>query len=412
MFRPIAISLSPNTEKDDIILAIRQLFSPWGYIEGDATERLEKWFTHYFTVPYAVSFASGRAALYIVLKALGVGVGDEVIIQSFTCVAVCNSIIATGARPVYADIDEALNMSVLDIEEKISKKTKAIITQHTFGIPADIDRIMQISEKYKIPVIEDCAHSIGTKVNGKTIGTFGTLSIFSFGRDKAFSSVSGGMAITKDKVLGKKIKEFQEKLDYPSLSWITSNLFHPIAFSLILPMYNLLIGKILLVIFQKLHFLTIPVYSIEKKGKMETSFIKKMPNAQAVLALHQLKKHDRFNATRNFFVEFYRKELSEIGAYKLPYDSINPLLRFPVLTDKRDKIIKDLKKRGIYLGKWYSEIIDPKGVNFESIGYKIGSCPRAENIVQRILNLPTYPTLSSKQAKEIVQFLKQYARNA
>lgn len=406
MFRPIAISLSPNTEKDDVLLATCQLFSPWSYKKGDAIDKFETWFTNYFKVSSAVSFVSGRGALYSVLKALGVGKDDEIIMQAFTCVAVSDSIIATDAKPVYVDIGETLNIDTSDLVKKISKNTKAIIVQHTFGIPADMTRITEISEKYKIPIIEDCAHSIGVDVKGKKLGTFGIASIFSFGRDKAFSSVCGGMAITKNQDLGEKIKKLRDNLDYPSSSWIVSQLFHPIAFSFILPLYNIFLGKILLVFFQKLHFLTFPMYPQEKKGKIEEAFIKKMPNALASLALNQFKKINRFNSTRNYFVDYYIEELSENTSYKIPYDSVAPLLRFPVLTEKRDEIMQKLKKHRIYVGKWYSEIIDPKGVDFESIGYKMGSCPRAEYVASRILNLPTYPTLSNKQAQKIVKLLK------
>src|SRR5258708_1144887 len=153
MKRPIAIGLSPNTQKDDIILALRLLCMPWQYVRGSAAKELERWFRTYFKLSYAVAFINARSALYAILHCLHIKQGDEVILQAFTCVAVPNAIIATGAKPIYVDIDQSLNINPDLIEKKITKKTKAIIVQHTFAIPANMDAIGKIAQKYAIHVI-------------------------------------------------------------------------------------------------------------------------------------------------------------------------------------------------------------------------------------------------------------------
>src|SRR3989344_584795 len=153
MSRPIAISLSPNAERDDVFLSLKLLFSPIQWFNFRDTEKLETEFAKYFGKGYkALAVNSGRNALYLILKTLGIGFGDEVALQALTCVAVPNSILWLKGRPLYIDVDNSLNMDPKDLNEKISERTKAIIVQHTFGIPADMEKILKIAEKRKIPV--------------------------------------------------------------------------------------------------------------------------------------------------------------------------------------------------------------------------------------------------------------------
>lgn len=408
MIRPIAISLSPNLENTDALQALKLLFSPLQFFNGDAIKSLEQWFRRYFSVSHAISFVSGRGSLVAILKANGIRKGDEVILQAFTCVAVPNSVIAVNATPIYVDITDSLNINPIDLENKITKKTKAIIVQHTFGIPADMKEIVSIAKKHNILVIEDCAHTIGAILNGKKLGTIGDVGFFSFGRDKAFSSVFGGVAITNNEIIGKNIRQLQRQQNYPNFFWIAKQLFHPISFFIILPLYNLLsIGKIILVVFQKLHLLSFPVLKEEKIGKMPAVFLKKLPNALASLALFQLNRISEFNKEREKNTELYINEFTKIK-YNLLYKQKIPLLRFPLLVENRDKLLLEFKKNKIYLGKWYSEIVDPKGVDFEKINYKRGSCPNAEYVSSKIINLPTYPLLKESDAHKIIEIFKNH----
>lgn len=406
MRRPIAISLAPNLEKKDTLLALKLAFAPWMFLRGSCVRSLEQWFRQYFNVTTAVAFNSGRSSLFAILKAVGIGKGNEVAIQSFTCVSVPNSIIWLGAKPVYVDITSALTMSPEDLERKITKKTKAIIVQHTFGIPSKLKEILRIARKHKLFIIEDCAHTIGGDYKGGKLGLFGDAALFSLGRDKAFSSVFGGIAITNNKVLGEKLRLFKRNLEYPSFFWVFQQLFHPIAFWVILPLYNIFsLGKIILVLLQKVHLLSFPVSLEEKEGRSKP-FLKKLPNALACLALLQLKRINEFNSKREEITEFYLKELRELDL-PLPYENIAPLLRFPLLIEKRDRVMQVFAKKRIYLGKWYSEIVDPRGVNFKQIFYQKGSCPNAEFIAKKIINLPTYSAMTISEAQKVISLLKQ-----
>lgn len=374
MIHPIiSASLSPNTEADDVWRAIRLLLAPWVWKRGTATGKVEGWFRKQFNSSCAVSFNSGRSAELAILKAFGIGRGSEVIVQAFTCVAVPNSVRWAGATPVYADIDATYNIDPEDFSRKITDRTRAVIVQHTFGIPANIREITAIAKKHNIRVFEDCAHALG--VPG--VGSSGDAAFFSFGRDKILSSVFGGLAIihSKNELQCQKLREYHKKLNIPSYTWILQQILHPVAFSVILPLYLLGIGKALLIVLQRLQLLSFPVYREEKSGQQPADFPAKYPNALAILLLHQLKKLRRFSEQRSETVKYYGGE--------------GPLLRFPKLVDDPARSIGEARKRGILIGNWYHNVIDPAGVDLAGVGYIKGNCPRAESAAKHIINLPT-----------------------
>lgn len=407
---PIAIGLSPNTFFDDYILAFKLLFQPWKWKEGEEIEKVEKWFTDYFRIEQGVAFNAGRSALLAILTSLEIGQGDEVLVQAFICVAVPNSVLWSGAKPVFVDIDKTFNVDVHDAEKKLSSKTKAIIVQHTFGIPADLEKITDFCKKHNIYLIEDCAHSLGTTYKGKLIGAFGDAAFFSFGRDKIISSVFGGMAIisSKLKVQSSKLRQYQQSLVYPSYYWIGQQLLHPIVSALVLPLYNVFnLGKLILFLAQRLKLLSVPVYTEEKLGLKLKTFPRRFPNALAILALQQLEKLERFNTRRKEIAKLYFEELKN-KKLKLPEKQSGAVyLRFNILTEKADELRFIAKKRGIILGNWYHSVIDPDGVSMEQIGYKEGSCPKAEAVARMSLNLPTYPRLTNEQVEKICIILCQ-----
>lgn len=410
--RPIAIGLSPNTQKDDILLALKNLFQPWNWKKGQEISKVEEWFEKRYANYRAFSFNSGRSALYFLLKQLGIQKGDEVIVQAFTCVAAIEPLIWVGAKPVFADIDQTLNLHPKGVERKITPKTKAIIAQHTCGVPAQVEEIIKIAKENKLFLIEDCAHALGATYKGKPVGSFGDASFFSFGRDKIISSVFGGLALINEKLTIKnehsltKLKKESQSLKFPNNLWVMQQIFHPILFSLILPLYNFLgLGKFLLFIFQKMQLLSKPVYYQEFEGKRPDIFPRKLPNALAKLALHQLNKLEKYNEMRKKIAGQYKL------FSKIDYDSGSVFLRFPLMTENAESIYDKAKSKKIILGRWYSNIIDPKGVDIVKIGYELGSCPKAEEAAKKIINLPTYPTLGERQVSQLVTFLKNEINN-
>ena len=150
LLKPISISLSPNTEKDDILLALKLLFQPWHWKKElfevrPRTIQLEEEFKKYLGVKYAISFNSGRSSLMAILKSLGLSQRDEILLQSFTCNAAVNPIIWSGLKPVYVDCnEETFNINIEDLKNKITSRSRVVMVQHTFGLPADMNEILEI----------------------------------------------------------------------------------------------------------------------------------------------------------------------------------------------------------------------------------------------------------------------------
>lgn len=409
--RPLAISLSPNAELDDVFLALKVFLSPVSWHKTESINLLEKWFQNYFKVSKIYFFNSGRSALYSILKSLGIGKEDEVIIQGFTCVAVPDPILWLGAVPIFADVDDSLNINPDSLEKLITAKTKAIIVQHTFGIPAKLKKIKIIAQKYNIRVIEDCAHSIGGKYDSKLLGSFGDASFFSFGRDKIISSVFGGAAFLRNNKLAEsKMNSIYSGLPEASNPWIARQLLHPICFFLILPIYNLYLGKLLLFFLLKLGFISKPVFKTELSGGKPDFFPAKLPGALAKLALNQVNKIELFNDKRREISKIYFRKFENNPAITNPPELKDAVyLRFNILINNRDDVYNKMKRHYILLGKWYSRVIDPQGVNFNKINFRSGSVPNAEVKARLSLNLPTYPLMDQKDAVKIADLINEYA---
>jgi perosamine synthetase len=418
-FKPIFTSLSPNTEKDDILLAFQLIFKPQKWTKGKAVKKLEEEFQKYLRAKYVFAFNSGRSALLAILEALKISKGEEVLLQSFTCNSAINPILERGAKPVFVDIDNTLNLDPNDLKKKITPRSKAVMVQHTFGWPAQIEEILRITKERNLFLIEDCAHALGAKYRGKFCGTFGNASFFSLGRDKIISSVFGGMAITNEEKIAQKIRDFQERLNYPSNFWIFQQLLHPILTNyLVVPLYGLdkTLGKILLGIFHKTRILSKAVYIEEKHGKLSKCFPKRLANTLAILALNQLRKLERFNNHRRKIADFYQSELKNTD-FVLPLarkdtERKPTFMRYSILTDfDTDKILGQARKRKIYLDDgWRKSPIVPPDTNLEKMGYILGTCPKAERVAKTIINLPTHINISKKEAKKIVDFYKDVCK--
>ena len=410
ILKPISISLSPNTEKDDIILALKEILS-FGFLRSQGREinELEKKFSEKVGVQYAVSFNSGRSALMAILSAFKLNKGDEVLIQAFTCNAVPNPLLWSGLKPVYVDCEEDYNISPKDLKRKITKKSRAVIVQHTFGKPANMDALQDICKQNNLLLIEDCAHALGAEYKGRKVGTFGDVAFFSFSRDKVISSVYGGMAVTNNGKYEDMLRKFQKKAGFPSLYWSLQQLLHPMLMNwIVLPTYHVL-GKYLLLVFQLLHILSKAVHFKEKQGVRPGYFPKAMPNTLAQLALLQLPKVDRFNSHRKKMAGYYTKALQGTPFQISEEGDGHIFLRLPVRHLQAHTIIKQAWKQNLLLGDWYTSVVAPFDTRLDAVGYEKGSCPKAEELAAITLNLPTHIHIGETEAKRVVEFLKQYA---
>jgi dTDP-4-amino-4,6-dideoxygalactose transaminase len=423
-FKPISISLSPNVEKDDLRLALNLIIRPWLWKQGSSIQKLEDEFKKYLGVKYAVSFNSGRSAFYAILKSLDFQKNDNIALQAFTCNAVPNPILWAGFEPLYIDCNtDDFNIDAEDLKKKINARTRAVVVQHTFGLPANMDKIRAICVENNLILVEDCAHSLGAEYNGVKIGNQSKAAFFSFSRDKIISSVYGGMAVTSDDQLGKKLQDLQKKFGQPSKFWIFQQLLHPILLHyIILPIYNFLdLGKIFLVFSQITHILSKAVSWQEKRGERPDYFPRALPNALAGMALNQLKKINRFNANRQNIAEVYYRELGKMkfsaqggpaSGWELPKkfaERKNIFLRFTVKHKAAHEIIYNAwHKQNILLGDWYTTPIAPFDTKLDQMHYRLGMCPNAEYLAKRTLNLPTHPNISKQDLNRIINFLKKY----
>jgi len=175
----------PTLSGNEIKYAEECIKSGWVSSSGKFIKEFEDGFSEYCGVKYGVSCSSGTAAIHLAIESMGIGKGDEVIIPTFTMVGACNAVIYSGAKPVLVDSEfETWNMDASKIEEKITKKTKAVMVMHTYGHPADMDEIKNISKDHNIPIIEDAAEAHGAEYKGKKAGSLGEIACFSFYANK------------------------------------------------------------------------------------------------------------------------------------------------------------------------------------------------------------------------------------
>jgi perosamine synthetase len=182
----------------------------WISSEGPFITRFETDFSNYIGVKNGVAVSNGSAALDIAIKALNIGAGDEVIMPAFTIISPTQSVVTAGATPVLVDSDPLTwNINVDLIEAKITKKTKAILVVHIYGLPVDMDPILDLAKKYNLKIIEDAAEMHGQTYKGKRCGSFGDISIFSFYPNKHITTGEGGMLLTNDDELAERCKKLR-----------------------------------------------------------------------------------------------------------------------------------------------------------------------------------------------------------
>ncbi len=436
-FKPLSISLSPNVQKDDVKLAFNLILRPWLWLKHKKTNSvalLEEELRQYLGVKYAVSFNSGRSALYAILKSLNVQKNENVFLQAFTCNAAINPILWSEALPAYVDCDtQTFNIDVEDLKNKIEQQKKQgkpariLMVQHTFGLPANMDKVLDIVRQNNLILIEDAAHALGAEYHGKKVGTFGNAGFFSFSRDKVISSVYGGLAVTNDDTIGESLKKLQKQFGKPSMFWTFQQLLHPILLQyFILPIYDFFdLGKIFLVLSQWLHILSKAVHWKEKRGQRPDYFPKALPNALAALALNQFRKLDKFYEHRRRISRYYYENLKgtafnvsdELLSDNLSLEKVrHSFLRFTVKHKQAHEIIyeawhlpdRQAGKQNILLGDWYTTVIAPFDTKLNEMHYQKGMCPNAEWLATRTLNLPTHINVSQKDAERVVSFLKQF----
>lgn len=369
-------------------------------------------FTHHLASGYAFAFWKGRAALYAILKALDIKSGDEIILPAFTCVVVPNTILAAGARPVYVDIKpDDYNIDLEQIERAITSRTRAIIVQHTFGLPAAVDRICEIAAERGVFVIEDCAHALGTTYLGKPLGTFGNAAFFSSQWSKPYSTGLGGIAFTVHKDLANNIETFQatcpeppllrrlalalqyssyEKFYSPSLFWKARGALHRLS------RIGIAVGS---------------SSESDLNGALPRDLHWRMSAFQAKQGLRQLSVIQQNIRHRQSLARFYRGRLEEAGwptSARLDGGTELTLLRYPLRVSNKWELLARAEEQSIELGSWFESPLHPNRPPFDVFGYSAGSCPNGERASQEVVNLPLHSKITPSEAERILEFLFRY----
>ncbi len=338
-------------------------------LSGKFNTRLEKEFSKKFGVEYAIGVNSGTSALHCCLGAIGIGKGDEVIVPSITFAAPALAALQQGATPVFADVDEeTFNINPADIKKKITEKTKAIIPVSLYGLPADMDAIMEIAQENNVKVIEDNAQCVLGKYKGRLAGTIGNMSIFSFERSKHMTTGNGGMVITSDEGLAEKIRKFSilgySTLTARGISYKDSKdkIQHP-----------------------------------GFKRHLMAGYNYRLPELCAAMALAQLEKIDMLVSKRQEIAKLYGRALSECDwliPQKTPDGYVHSywtyVLRF--MPEIKRVAWEDFRKRFLefggerYYACWSVVYLEPL---FKKMGFKPGLCPAAEKIQPQLIQLKT-----------------------
>jgi len=365
MYRiPIA---EPEIGEEELKNVMEAVKSGWVSSKGKFISEFEERFAEYIGVKYGVATSSGTTALHLALVALGVKKGDEVIIPTLTFAAVANAVIYTGAKPVF--VDSHPDYWCIDpekIEEKITRKTKAIIPVHLYGHPCDMDIILKMAGEYGLYVIEDCAEAHGAEYRGRKVGSFSDISCFSFYGNKIITTGEGGMCLTNDERLAEKMKILRDHGMKPDRKY-----------------WHEVIG-----------------------------FNYRMTNLQAALGVAQLEKMEKFVQKKIEIAETYNSLLKNVDGMTLPPKmpwARNVYWLYSILVDKssygldRDELIVKLLERGIETRRFFYplHIMPPYRT------YAHGEYSVAENLSSKGLNLPSSVKLSYEEIYEIVDLIKQ-----
>lgn len=398
--------MSKPTTTPKIIFS--NLFRPMNLQTGQYTQELINKLEEVFRNKIFL-FNSGRSAIYIGLKALGVGQGDEVLLQAYTCNSVPNPVLWTGANPVYVDIEEeTLNMNLADLERKITKRAKVIIVQHTFGNPANIKEILKIAEKNKLRVIEDCAHSLGGKVDNRLLGTFGDLGILSFGREKVISGLTGGALLVNDLALEKLVEREVHTLKPLSKRNILKELSNYFSWRVLFRKINSKEWGINLIRFLYQYDLFNVVTSKKELAGLRPSWYpSQMANIFAQIVLNEFPKIASYNERRKEIAEIYIQKIDNQEFRLLP-KHLGVYLRVVALHPKAHLVFKQAYKQKLNFGNWYNCVIYPESVHLARLGYKSGSCPIAEKVARETVNLPNYLGMSESEVERVVKFVNLF----
>ncbi|HEY9891933.1 MAG TPA: DegT/DnrJ/EryC1/StrS family aminotransferase [Candidatus Sericytochromatia bacterium] len=366
---PFNLTRQYQTIAEEISAAVQDVLTSGCYIGGSLVERFEQQFAQYTGVSDSVACNSGTDALYLALRALEIGPGDEVITTPFTFIATAEVISVIGAKPVFVDIDaKTFNLDIAKLEAAITKQTKAIIPVHLFGQPVDMTTLMAIASEHKIAVIEDSAQAVGAEWAGQKVGSIGHIGCFSFYPTKNLGACGdGGAVTTNDPVLASRIRMLRE------------------------------------------HGMSRVRYRHE-----ETGINSRLDALQAAILEIKLRYLDQWNNARSEIAAKYQELLQPLPGVIIPQEASGGRAVWNQYTIRltkdgndgyRDKVRNQLQQLGISSTVYYPLPLHLQPV-YQDLGYQVGQLPIAEQACHEVLSLPMFPELSFEEQQQVVYGLK------
>ena len=359
-------------DDDDIESVSNTIRSGMSWAAGPDVVAFEQEIAHYIGTRHCLTFNSGTSALHAVLMAHGIGKNDEVIVPSFTFIATANAPLFVGAKPVFADIDEVTcGLDPADVNERISKNTKAIMPVHYGGGPCRIRELREIAEDKHILLIEDAAESFGAKVQNQMTGTFGESAMVSFCQNKIITTGEGGAIVTDSRDIYEKLKLIRshgrlETADYfsttTSMDYITLG-------------YNFRISSI-----------------------------------TAALGRSQLRKVEQIIAQRRSDAQYYmqvlRPLMQEIHILQVPKEYFSVYQLFSVRAKQRDELMQYLADKGIMTKIYFSPVHKTQFYQ-KTLGYTC-TLPVTEKISEDIISLPFYPGITKDEIRRVADTIRSF----
>ncbi len=350
-----------NSIKAEVDPSLAAVLSSGAFILGPNVSAFEREFADYIGTKFAVAVASGTDALFLSLKALGIGAGDEVITSPLTFFATSEAISYTGARPVFVDADPLThNIDASKIEKAVSKRTKAVIPVHLWGLPADMGPIMDTAGKHGLHVVEDCAQAAGASYKGKKVGSFGSAGCFSFFPTKNLGCYGdGGIITTNDEKIHENLK-----------------LLH--------------------------------LHGSKARGIHEMiGYNSRLDEIQAAILRVKLKRLDAWNDARRSNAAYYTCAFSKLGV-KCPAEPEglrHVYHQYTVEINDREKAIDSLKTKGVSAFVYYPTPLHLQKA-YDALGYKRGDMPESEKIGDRMLSIPIHPFLCEDEKQTVSKALQ------
>ncbi len=343
------------------------LKSGWISSGGKFTEKFEEKFSKYVKAKNSITACNGTAALHLAALSLGIGKDDEVILPNFTMIASANAIVYTGAKPVFVDAEpRTWTIDVNKIEDKITKKTKAMMLVHVFGHPCDMDPIMDIAKEHDLFVIEDAAEALGAEYKGKIVGCLGDVGAFSFYANKTITTGEGGMVVTNNNEVAEKIRAFKNH-------WFDKERTY-----------------------------------VHK----EIGFNYRMTNLQAAIGLAQLENINKHIEKRRKIARVYNELFKNVDGIRTPVEETwakNIYWMYAVLLESKidkdkDFVRKELEKMGVETRLLFSPMNSQPCFKFLNDN---SSYPISEDLYRRGFYIPSGFKLSEEEIKYIVSCIKK-----